>query len=151
MLNIVLFEPEIPPNTGSIMRLAVNSGCLLHLIKPLGFSLDDKLLRRAGLDYIPKSSYFVHENFESFLSEIKPKRVFLCSTKAKTIYANVAYEQNDTFVFGPETRGLPTTLLNSYAEENKIYIPMQKDGRSLNLAMAVSIIIYEAWRQVGFK
>ena len=150
MFNIVLFEPEIPPNTGNIMRLAVNSGCMVHLIQPLGFSIDDKQLKRAGLDYMPKATYVVHNNFESFLSSYNPERLFLCSTKASTIYTSATYHPKDTFVFGPETRGLPAILLDSHKEENKIYIPMKKNGRSLNLATAVAIIIYEAWRQVGF-
>lgn len=150
MFNIVLFEPEIPPNTGNIMRLAVNSGCILHLIKPLGFAIDDKRLKRAGLDYIPKATYILHENFTSFLAACAPKRLFLCSTKANTKYTQIIYHPKDTFVFGPETRGLPTNLLNNYKEENKIYIPMKANGRSLNLATAVAIIIYEAWRQIEF-
>jgi tRNA (cytidine/uridine-2'-O-)-methyltransferase len=150
MFNIVLFEPEIPPNTGNIMRLAVNSGCVVHLIKPLGFSIDDKQLKRAGLDYMSKATYVIHDNFASFLSYCTPKRLFLCSTKANTKYTNVNYQPKDTFVFGPETRGLPTTLLDNYKEENKIYIPMKANGRSLNLATAVAIIVYEAWRQIDF-
>ena len=150
MFNIVLFEPEIPPNTGNILRLSVNTGCKVHLIQSLGFSINDKQLKRAGLDYLSKADYTVHDSFTSFLSCCTPERLFLCSTKAHTRYTDVTYRPKDTFVFGPETRGLPHTLLASYKEETKIYIPMKANGRSLNLATAVAIIIYEAWRQVGF-
>lgn len=150
MFKIVLFEPEIPPNTGNIMRLAANTGCALHLIKPLGFTLNDKYLKRAGLDYIDRAIYFTHSNFDDFLLSCKHERVFLCSTKASTVYTNINFQPEDTLVFGPETRGLPTTLLDSFPNSQKIYIPMNKNGRSLNLANAVAIVVYEAWRQNGF-
>lgn len=153
MFNIVLFEPEIPPNTGNILRLAVNTGCIVHLIKPLGFTIDDKQLQRAGLDYIPKANYLIHQDFTAFLlsNYANQERIFLCSTKASTIYNKNSYLTNDTFIFGPETRGLPASLLASYPENNKLYIPMKKNGRSLNLATAVAIIIYEAWSQLAFQ
>ena len=151
MFNIVLFEPEIPPNTGSVMRLAANTGCFLHLIKPLGFTLEDKYLKRAGLDYIERSNYVVHDSFQAFLAQFPESRVFLCSTKATSRYDTIRFRPGDILVFGPESRGLPTALLDSYTEAQKIYIPMQKTGRSLNLATAVAIIAYEAWRQIEFS
>ena len=153
MFHIVLYEPEIPPNTGNILRLCANTGCQLHLIEPLGFSLDDKPLRRAGLDYIQRSTWLCYDNwqaFEEYYQATYPDaRLFYCTTKTKKRYTEFAYKKNDFFVFGPESRGLPETLLQANTQQT-ITIPMLKTGRSLNLATAVSIVIYEAWRQWDF-
>lgn len=150
-LQICLFEPEIPPNTGNIIRLCANSGAKLHLIEPLGFAIEDKKLRRAGLDYHEFASIKIHQDYQHFLDEIGNSRIFACSTKGKTNYSDVAYQANDTLLFGPETRGLPTTILDSLPQEQIIRIPMLPDSRSLNLSNAVAIILYEAWHQLGFR
>ncbi|NOY66231.1 MAG: tRNA (uridine(34)/cytosine(34)/5-carboxymethylaminomethyluridine(34)-2'-O)-methyltransferase TrmL [Gammaproteobacteria bacterium] len=151
MFNIVLFEPEIPPNTGNIIRLCANTGSQLHLIKPLGFELDDKRLRRAGLDYHEFANINIYDDFDEFLQKEKPQRMFACTTKAQFSYAEVEYRQGDTFIFGPETRGLPESVRLSLKPENNIRISMLADSRSLNLSNAVAVILYEAWRQQGFK
>jgi tRNA (cytidine/uridine-2'-O-)-methyltransferase len=150
MFNIVLYQPEIPPNTGNIIRLCSNTGSKLHLIHPLAFSIDDKQLRRAGLDYIDRSMIFEYQNFETFIQQQKPKRIFACSTKGTIHYTHHHYQKGDFFIFGPETRGLPQTLLDAMPQEMVIRIPMQANSRSLNLSNAVAIIIYEAWRQLDF-
>jgi tRNA (cytidine/uridine-2'-O-)-methyltransferase len=150
MFNIVLYQPEIPPNTGNIIRLAANMGATLHLIEPLGFELNDKQLRRAGLDYVLDMPLKRYENFEAFLKAEVSLKLYLCSTKATQLYCDATYTSNDAFVFGPETRGLPTSLLESYPEEQKIRIPMVPNSRSLNLSNSVAIILYEAWRQQNF-
>ena len=147
MLNIVLFEPEIPNNTGNIIRLSANIGASLHLIKPYGFEMDDKKLRRAGLDYKELSRVYEYENLNDYLSIAKPKRLFTVSSKVTTLYSDIKYEAEDSFIFGPETRGLPLNIINQY---QSITIPMQKGSRSLNLANSVSVVIYEAWRQIEF-
>lgn len=149
-LHVVLYEPEIPPNTGNIIRLCANTGAQLHLIHPLGFVLDDKRLRRAGLDYSEFARINEHENLSAFVSTINPSRLFACSTKGKTNYANVNYEAGDALLFGPETRGLPSNVLSQTPDEQIIRIPMLKTSRSLNLSNSVAIILYEAWRQLGF-
>lgn len=150
MFNIVLCAPEIPQNTGNIMRLAVNTGCILHLIKPLGFILNDKNLKRAGLDYLSRATYFLHNNLTEFFAAHPTQRIFLCSTKANTVYSKVDFQAEDMFLFGPESKGLPNDLLASTDNARKIKIPMHKEGRSLNLASAVAIVVYEAWRQLDF-
>lgn len=150
MFNIVLFQPEIPPNTGNIIRLASNAGCQLHLIRPLGFSLDDRQLRRAGLDYHEYSTLQVHENWEVFLEECRPERLFALSTKGSTRYTEVAFEAGDYLLFGPETRGLPDEVREAPAVSAILTLPMQAHNRSLNLSNAVAIVVYEAWRQLGF-
>jgi tRNA (cytidine/uridine-2'-O-)-methyltransferase len=147
MLNLVLFEPEIPNNTGSLIRLSANMGASLHLIKPFGFEITDKRLRRAGLDYKELAQVTEYENFEDYLAKAKPERIFAVSSKVKTNYAEVAYQAGDSFLFGPETRGLPQDILDQYAG---ITLPMQAGSRSLNLSNCVSIVAYEAWRQIGF-
>lgn len=147
MLNLVLFEPEIPSNTGSLIRLSANMGANLHLIKPYGFEMTDKRLRRAGLDYQELANVFEYENFEDYLTKAKPFRLFAVSSKAKQNYAQVDYQQGDSFLFGPETRGLPQVILDKY---QGITLPMQADSRSLNLSNCASIVAYEAWRQIGF-
>lgn len=150
-LHVVLYEPEIPANTGNIIRLCANTGAALHLIHPLGFEINEKRVRRAGLDYHEWTRVKEYADFENFLSIAKPSRLFACSTKAKTNYAEVTYQPNDYFLFGPETRGLPMILLNQFSESQKIRIPMQSYSRSLNLSNAVSVVLYEAWRQLRFS
>ena len=151
MLNITLFEPEIPPNTGNIIRLASNCGARLHLIRPLGFALDDRKLRRAGLDYHEFSQLQVYENWEDFLNRTETsKRLFACSTRGTGRYSDFAYQNGDYFVFGPETRGLPEEILQSEALQASVRLPMLPHSRSLNLSNAAAIIVYEAWRQLGF-
>ena len=147
MLNLVLFQPEIPSNTGSIIRLSANMGIDLHLIKPFGFEMDDKKLRRAGLDYKELAQVFEYENFQEYLNIAKPKRIFAVSSKLDKNYSEVEYQKNDSFLFGPETRGLPKEILDQY---QGITLPMQEGSRSLNLSNCVSIVAYEAWRQLDF-
>lgn len=152
MLNIVLFQPEIPPNTGNIIRLCANSGFRLHLIEPLGFELDDKRLRRAGLDYHEFQSVTTYPGWESYLEKLpeKHRRIFAISTKGHCHYTQVAFQPGDSLVFGPETRGLPAAFLDKMADGHILRIPMQPDSRSLNLSNAAAIVVYEAWRQLGF-
>lgn len=150
MFNIVLFEPEIPPNTGNIIRLSANTGAILHLIQPLGFNLEDKQLRRAGLDYAEYANVKIYKNLQDFYSQIKPQRLFAFSTKGAQHYTNIHYQANDAFLFGPETRGLPTSILETLPQENILRIPMLPQSRSLNLSNAVAIIVYEAWRQLNY-
>ena len=150
MFDVILYEPEIPPNTGSIMRLCANTGARLHLIEPLGFSLDDRKLRRAGLDYREWVSVRVHASLDAYL-ESKPKGgIYACSTRGCVAYTKPAYRSGDAFLFGPETRGLPQSVLEDLPEQNRLFIPMRPNNRSLNLSNAVSIILYEAWHQNGF-
>ena len=148
MFHIILFEPEIPPNTGNIIRLSVNTGFELHLIRPLGFSIDDKNLLRAGMDYIKKTDFNIWDNLDDCLNELSPKSTYSVSTKGETLYTDLKYSRGDTFIFGPESRGLSKKIRNQYSS---IYMPMRSRGRSLNLANAVSVITYEAWRQLGFN
>jgi tRNA (cytidine/uridine-2'-O-)-methyltransferase len=150
MLQIVLYQPEIPPNTGNIIRLCANTGAQLHLIRPLGFELDDKRLRRAGLDYHEFASLAVHESFEAYLAAACPERLFACTTRGKRNYSEVAYRQGDALLFGPETRGLPLALLQGLPAEQWLRLPMLPQNRSLNLSNAVAVFVYEAWRQMGF-
>ncbi|MEE9552586.1 MAG: tRNA (uridine(34)/cytosine(34)/5-carboxymethylaminomethyluridine(34)-2'-O)-methyltransferase TrmL [Gammaproteobacteria bacterium] len=151
MIHVVLYEPEIPPNTGNIIRLCVNSGATLHLIHPLGFELDDTKLQRAGLDYREWANIREHESIDAFIEQINPTHVYAISTRGKRAYNEVEYTGNTALLFGPETRGLPTSILESLPEENILRIPMQDNSRSINLSNAVAIIVYEAWRQMGFK
>nr|WP_297457619.1 tRNA (uridine(34)/cytosine(34)/5-carboxymethylaminomethyluridine(34)-2'-O)-methyltransferase TrmL [uncultured Halomonas sp.] len=150
MLDIVLFEPEIPPNTGNIIRLCANTGFRLHLIEPLGFALDDKRLRRAGLDYHEWARVRVHADWTTFMAVIAPERVFAVSTRGRTGYHEPAYREGDALVFGPETRGLPQAMLDALPAERRLRIPMRPDSRSLNLSNACAIVVFEAWRQLGF-
>lgn len=150
MFHVALFEPEIPPNTGNIIRLCANTGTQLHLIKPLGFSPTDAKLRRAGLDYHDWARVRQHEDFAAFLEAVKPARLFACSTRGRRNYAEVSYQPGDAFLFGPETRGLPQTLLDSLPQDHILRIPMAPNNRSLNLSNAVAIVLYEAWRQQEF-
>ncbi len=147
MLNLVLFEPEIPNNTGSLIRLSANMGANLHLIKPFGFEITDKRLRRAGLDYQELAKVTEYDNFAAYLAEAKPNRVFAVSSKVETNYAQMRYQSGDSFLFGPETRGLPPEILAQYPG---ITLPMQAHSRSLNLSNCVAIVAYEAWRQIEF-
>lgn len=150
MFHVALFQPEIPPNTGNIIRLCANTHTALHLIRPLGFALDDARLRRAGLDYHEFASVREHEDFAAFLRAAAPRRVFACSTRGATPYTEPVYAPGDAFLFGPETRGLPAELLDVHPPEQIIRIPMAPHCRSLNLSNAVAVIVYEAWRQRGF-
>lgn len=151
MLRVGLYQPEIPPNTGNIIRLCANAGAELHLIHPLGFRLDDSNLRRAGLDYGELAIIKEHNNFTSFRQEFSSSRIFACSTKGTFLYTDIRYDPNDVLLFGPETRGLPTQVLETFAAEQIIRIPMLPNNRSINLSNAVAIILYEAWRQLGFN
>lgn len=151
MFHIVLYEPEIPPNTGNIIRLCANSGSQLHLIHPLGFQLDDRKLRRAGLDYHEWADIRDHPDLEAFIDTVKPTRLFACSTKGEANYSEIRFAAGDAFVFGPETRGLPDQRLAMFKREEVLRIPMQESSRSLNLSNAVAVVLYEAWRQNGFE
>lgn len=151
MLHIALYQPEIPPNTGNIIRLCANTGSQLHLIHPLGFHVTDTKLKRAGLDYADWHAIHQHETYAHFLQAMTGKRIFACSTKGTHCYTEVAYQQEDVFLFGPETRGLPAEVRDTFPIEQIIRIPMYPNNRSLNLSNSAAIIVYEAWRQLGFK
>ena len=151
MLNIVLFEPEIPPNTGNIIRLCANTGFQLHLIEPMGFPWDDKRLRRAGLDYHEFASIKRHADYNAFLTSEHPQQLFALTTKGTPTHSAVSYQAGDYLLFGPETRGLPASILDTLPTQQKIRIPMQAQSRSMNLSNAVSVVVYEAWRQLGYS
>ena len=151
MLNVVLFEPEIPPNTGNIIRLCANTGAKLHLIRPLGFKINAKELRRAGLDYIDWSIVYHYNNYDDYIEKNGSDSLYAISTKGKRYYSDCNFTENDSFIFGPETRGLPKKILEKFATEKILKIPMLENSRSLNLSNAVSIIIYEAWKKNSFK
>jgi tRNA (cytidine/uridine-2'-O-)-methyltransferase len=150
MFDVVLYEPEIPPNTGNIMRLCANCGTRLHLIEPLGFRLEDRQLRRAGLDYREWVDVRVHSSLHAYLRSRTGGRFYACSARGCLPYARTSYRPGDAFLFGPETRGLPLPVLGSIPEQQRLYIPMLPDNRSLNLSNAVAVILYEAWRQNDF-
>lgn len=150
MLHIALYQPEIPPNTGNLIRLCANGGFQLHLIHPLGFELDDKRLRRAGLDYDEWATVKQYQDDQAFFSAMEGRRIFACTTKATTWYADTKFKDEDVLLMGPETRGLPMEIINSLPAEQRIKIPMKPNSRSLNLSNATAIIAYEAWRQMGF-
>lgn len=150
MINIVLFQPEIPPNTGNIIRLAANTGSQLHLIKPLGFELDDKRMRRAGLDYHEFAGVTLYPGWGEFREKTGAARVFGVSTKGTLNYSEVSYQSGDYLVFGPETRGLPSNIRGELGEQHLLRIPMLPESRSLNLSNAAAVLVYEAWRQLGF-
>ncbi|PJX14792.1 tRNA (uridine(34)/cytosine(34)/5-carboxymethylaminomethyluridine(34)-2'-O)-methyltransferase TrmL [Halomonas sp. 141] len=150
MLDIVLYQPEIAPNTGNLIRLCANTGFRLHLIEPLGFTLDDKRLRRAGLDYHEWAQVKCHVSWQAFLEEAKPTRVFAISTRGKTGYHEPSYTEGDALVFGPETRGLPQPMLDALPASQRLRIPMLPDSRSLNLSNACAVLVFEAWRQLDF-
>lgn len=150
MFHLVLYQPEIPPNTGNIIRLCANSGTTLHLIKPLGFEFDDKRLRRAGLDYHEFASVQMFDSIEEFVEKIKPNRLLPCTTKTSHHYTDIEFQQGDAIIMGPETRGLPIEFIESVPLDQRLRIPMMPDSRSLNLSNATAIILYEALRQHGF-
>lgn len=150
MFQVVLYEPEIPPNTGNVIRLCANMGALLHLVKPLGFDLDDKKLKRAGLDYREWVAVREHDSLADCLNSIGSERVFALSTKAAHGYADAQFKAGDVFLFGPESRGLPEAVLASLPKEQKLRVPMVAESRSLNLSNTVALVLYEAWRQNGF-
>jgi tRNA (cytidine/uridine-2'-O-)-methyltransferase len=150
MLHVVLFEPEIPPNTGNTIRLCANTGATLHLVKPLGFRLDDKSLRRSGLDYHDLADIKIHASLEACLSELEGSRLFAVETGGTRCYSEVRYQAGDAFLFGPETRGLPPSALRQAGPDNCLFIPMRAQNRSINLSNAVAVVVFEAWRQLGF-
>lgn len=150
MLHVVLYQPEIPPNTGNVIRLCANTGFHLHLIRPLGFEMDDKRLRRAGLDYREWQSVAVHEHWQAFIDTVQPARLFTLSTRGRTRHSDIRYAAGDALVFGPETRGLPDTLLDTIGRDQTLRLPMQPRSRSMNLSNAVAVMVYEAWRQLDF-
>jgi tRNA (cytidine/uridine-2'-O-)-methyltransferase len=150
MFHVVLFEPEIPPNTGNAIRLCANTGATLHLIKPLGYRLDDKSLQRSGLDYHDLASVKVHSGFEACIEELAGARVFAVETGGRHCYSDIDYRAGDAFLFGPETRGLPQAVLERVGHASSLFIPMRAQNRSINLSNAVALVVYEAWRQLGF-
>ena len=151
MFTIVLYQPEIPPNTGNIIRLCANTGADLHLVKPLGFPLDSTKMKRAGLDYHEFAKLTVHENFEDCLKVLAGRRIFALTTKGKTRPDQVAFQPGDVFLFGPETRGLPAEILDSLPAEQKLRLPMLPESRSMNLSNTVAVILFEAWRQNDYQ
>ncbi len=152
MFNVVLVEPEIPPNTGNVIRLCANTGAQLHLVRPLGFDLDDKRLRRAGLDYHEYATVKVYASFDALLAAERPDpaRIYALTTKASRRFADVAFAPGDWFVFGSETRGLSPALRERFARQQRLRLPMRPGNRSLNLSNAVAVVVYEAWRQCGY-
>jgi len=150
MFDIVLHEPEIAPNTGNVMRLAANTGSRLHLVRPLGFTLNDRTLARAGLDYRERAALVVHDDWPACCATLAGRRLFLLSTRGLMRYDRAVYRAGDVLVFGSETRGLPAALLDAQPESQRLRLPMRPDNRSLNLSNAVAIVVYEAWRQCGF-
>jgi len=150
MLHVVLYQPEIPPNTGNIIRLCANTGCVLHLIRPLGFELDEPRLRRAGLDYREWARIREHASLDAFDATHAPRRTFAFSARGETRYCDVSFRPEDALLFGPETTGLPDAVLARYPSEHRLRIPMRPSSRSLNLSNAVAVACYEAWRQLAF-
>jgi len=150
MLDVVLVHPEIPPNAGNVIRLAANTGVRLHFVEPLGFSLDDRALRRAGLDYHEYARVRVHASWQDFLEKIRPARKFAFTTKGRRMHTEARFVRDDALVFGAETAGLPADVLRGFDEEHRLRLPMQAGSRSLNLSNAVAVAVYEAWRQLGF-
>jgi tRNA (cytidine/uridine-2'-O-)-methyltransferase len=151
MFSVILYEPEIPPNTGNIIRLCANTGAELHLVEPLGFELDEPRLKRAGLDYREFASVQTHKNLQSCLAALGQPRVFALSTRSTTRHDAPAFRAGDAFLFGPETRGLPQEVLESVPPEQRLRLPMQANSRSLNLSNSAAVVVYEAWRQSGFE
>jgi tRNA (cytidine/uridine-2'-O-)-methyltransferase len=150
MFHVVLFQPEIPPNTGNIIRLCANSGCVLHLVKPLGFELERRAVRRAGLDYDELADVRVHANLDACLGELRAARVFSVETGGSRVYSDVAFAAGDVLMFGPETRGLPAAVLERVPREQQLFVPMKPGNRSINLSNTVALVVFEAWRQCGF-
>lgn len=151
MFSLILYEPEIPPNTGNIIRLCANTGVALHLVEPLGFELDEPRLKRAGLDYSEFATVATHASLDVCLEALNNPRVFALSTRGAGPHDSPAYREDDAFLFGPETRGLPQAVLDALPKEQRIRLPMQKNSRSLNLSNAAAVVVYEAWRQLGFS
>jgi tRNA (cytidine/uridine-2'-O-)-methyltransferase len=151
MFDIVLHRPEIPPNAGNVIRLAANTGARLHLVQPLGFSMDDRQLKRAGLDYHEYASVRVHVDWASCMKELRPDRIFALTTSATKSVYDTQFREDDAFVFGSETSGLPQDLLEGFAPEMRLRLPMRPGNRSLNLSNAVAVTVFEAWRQIGFR
>ena len=151
MFDVLLFQPEIPPNTGNAIRLCANTGARLHLIRPLGFTLEDAQLRRAGLDYHEYARLQVHDSLEAALLAIAPRRLFALSTRGTVRFDVPRYREGDAFLFGPETRGLPEDVLAQVPAEHRLRLPMRPDNRSLNLSNAIAVVVFEAWRQTGFE
>ena len=151
MFHVVLYQPEIPPNTGNVIRLCANTGCRLHLIKPLGFELDDRRMRRAGLDYREWAELQVYDSLAEFTAATQPPRIFALTTRGVTRHTQPRYAAGDAFLFGPETRGLPQSVLEEYPAEQWLRLPMQPHSRSLNLSNAVAVTVFEAWRQLDFS
>ena len=150
MFDVVLYRPEIPPNAGNVIRLCANTGTRLHLVEPLGFSLDDRNLRRAGLDYRELAQVTVHADWEACVHALSGRRAFAVTTRSSRSFATVHYLSEDVFVFGPETAGLPDSLLEQFAPDHRLRLPMRPGNRSLNLSNAVAVLVYEAWRQLGY-
>lgn len=150
MYHVVLYQPEIPSNTGNIIRLCANTGAALHLVKPLGFRMEDRLLRRAGLDYHDYASVAVHESWAACREQMDERRLFAVSTKGTVRYDRPRYREGDVFVFGPESRGLPADVLSRFPEDRRVRLPMLPESRSLNLSNAAAVLLYEAWRQLDF-
>ena len=150
MFHVVLFQPEIPPNTGNIIRLCANTGCQLHLIEPLGFELDDKRLRRAGLDYHEYATLKRHHSLAECITDTASDRILAFTTKASNSYADMQFRRGDLLLFGPESRGLPADLLAQIPDQQRLRMPMRPESRSLNLSNAVAVVVFEAWRQQGF-
>lgn len=150
MFHVILYQPEIPPNTGNVIRLCANTGAKLHLIRPLGFELEDRQLRRAGLDYHEYASMLVHDSLEACLQTLPDARLFAFTTKGSRHYHEAAYRAGDALLFGPESRGLPAELLASLTADQRLRLPMLPQNRSLNLSNTVAVAVYEAWRQCGF-
>ncbi|MDP5135946.1 tRNA (uridine(34)/cytosine(34)/5-carboxymethylaminomethyluridine(34)-2'-O)-methyltransferase TrmL [Rheinheimera baltica] len=150
MLHVVLFEPEIPPNTGNIIRLCANTGYMLHLIEPLGFAWDDKRIKRAGLDYHEFAQVQRHKSFDDFVTNVAPSRMFACTTKGHTKHSDVLYTAGDALIFGPESRGLPLEVLQQLPQPHWLRIPMTANSRSMNLSNAVAVFVYESWRQLDY-
>ena len=151
MFDVVLVHPEIPPNTGNVIRLCANAGARLHLVEPLGFSMEDKLLRRAGLDYHELAEVHVHSDWDACRAALGERRMFAFSTRGQRLYTEVAFKPGDVFVFGAETSGLPARMLEGFAQEARLRLPMREGNRSLNLSNAVAVVVFEAWRQNGFS
>jgi len=151
MFHVVLFQPEIPPNTGNIIRLCANAGAALHLIHPLGFELSEARVKRAGLDYHEMATVREHADLDAFLRDVAPARLFAVSTRGTRRYTEAQFQPGDAFLFGPETRGLPQALLDTLPADQVLRLPMRPDNRSLNLSNAAAVLVYEAWRQQGFE
>ncbi|WP_297528227.1 tRNA (cytidine(34)-2'-O)-methyltransferase [Thiohalobacter sp.] len=151
MFHVILYQPEIPPNTGNIIRLCANTGCRLHLVRPLGFEFDDRRLRRAGLDYREWAEVALHDDLDGALATLPEARLFALSTRGHTRHDGPCYRPGDAFLFGPETRGLPQALLDALPRERRLRLPMRPGNRSLNLSNAVAVTLFEAWRQLGFE